>query len=176
LTCAYTIGPAGMSLRGGAELRFRVDPAEAEELGGLGVFRWEGNGWTQVNGHWDAVTGELVSFIDSFGTYQVQASASGTIPHGESGIGISGPYPNPFTTETRIIFDLHRPVPFEVAIYDAKGRLVRTLSKGQETSGLSYVVTWNGMKDDMTKAPTGVYLVKVQAGDMLETRRIVFIR
>jgi hypothetical protein len=61
-----------------------------------------------------------------------------------------------------------------VSIYDERGRLIRTLLKNQ-LLGSSGSFSWNGVKDDQTKASIGVYVVVFEAfsldGGMLFTGR-----
>jgi hypothetical protein len=61
-----------------------------------------------------------------------------------------------------------------VTIYDERGRLIRTLFKNQ-LLGSSGSFSWNGVKDDQTKASIGVYVVVFEAfsldGGMLFTGR-----
>lgn len=61
-----------------------------------------------------------------------------------------------------------------VSIYDERGRLIRTLFKNQ-LLGSSGSFSWNGVKDDQTKASIGVYVVVFEAfsldGGMLFTGR-----
>jgi hypothetical protein len=61
-----------------------------------------------------------------------------------------------------------------VTIYDERGRLIRTLFKNQLLSG-SGSFSWNGVKDDQTKASIGVYVIVFEAfsldGGLLFTGR-----
>lgn len=61
-----------------------------------------------------------------------------------------------------------------VTIYDERGRLIRTLLKNQ-LLGSSGSFSWNGVKDDQTKASIGVYVVVFEAfsldGGLLFTGR-----
>jgi hypothetical protein len=61
-----------------------------------------------------------------------------------------------------------------VTIYDERGRLIRTLFKNQLLSS-SGSFSWNGVKDDQTKASIGVYVIVFEAfsldGGLLFTGR-----
>ena len=49
-----------------------------------------------------------------------------------------------------------------VTIYDERGRLIRTLFKNQ-LMGTTGAFSWNGVKDDQTKASIGIYVVVFEA-------------
>lgn len=61
-----------------------------------------------------------------------------------------------------------------VSIYDERGRLIRTLFKNQ-LLGSTGSFSWNGVKDDQTKASIGVYVIVFEAfsldGGLLYTGR-----
>jgi gliding motility-associated-like protein len=52
-----------------------------------------------------------------------------------------------------------------VDIYDAHGRLVRKLVNN-EYLGTSGAVNWDGIQDDNTKAPVGIYVFYIQIFDL----------
>jgi hypothetical protein len=159
-----------------AEIRFSVDLPDAGQMGGVGVFKLDEGGWTEIASHWDELRGELVSFVDSFGTYQVQASSSG-VPHGDfRNVTLRGPFPNPFTSEARMILDLPVDAAVGVRVYDAAGRLVSTVMEARRLSARSYILTWDGRASGRNRSPSGVYLIRVNVGERTLTRRVVLAR
>lgn len=60
-------------------------------------------------------------------------------------------------------------------IYDATGRLVKTISLPTNCSSLSTVV-WNGTDGNGCSVPSGVYFVRAEAGGTTETKQILLIR
>ena len=52
-----------------------------------------------------------------------------------------------------------------VNIYDANGRMVRKLANNQYV-GTEGVLIWNGIQDDNTKAPIGIYVLFIQVFDL----------
>ncbi|MFA6109222.1 MAG: gliding motility-associated C-terminal domain-containing protein [Candidatus Latescibacterota bacterium] len=79
--------------------------------------------------------------------------------------------------QAEISFDLLRvvvPVPVSVEVYDLAGRRVWQATRAAKIS--SYLERWNGMNQDGTLVPPGVYLVKVtaetDAGDIVATRLV----
>jgi hypothetical protein len=69
-------------------------------------------------------------------------------------------YPNPFNIATRIRFDLPAPAHVDVVIFDANGRLVRTLAEGWRPAG-SHEVTWEGKSEDGAVLSTGTYFLRM---------------
>lgn len=63
----------------------------------------------------------------------------------------------------------------DVAVFNVRGQLVRALKKGSE---LNSVVTlrWDGTDQDGTPVPSGVYFLRVKAGETEGFRKIVMLR
>jgi hypothetical protein len=108
-------------------------------------------------------------------------------------------FPNPFprsdlgTLSTTIWFDLHDRSTVELAVYDIRGRLVRqlipargcaavTLDPGQYGRGGDALASdacilskWDGRDDDGRFVQRGVYLVRLKAGALSQTRRMLYL-
>jgi subtilisin family serine protease len=83
--------------------------------------------------------------------------------------------PNPFSGETRMRYALGAASDVLVQIFDASGRLVRTLEAGHQPAG-QYEVRWDGRDADARPVPTGLYLSRVQAGSEVATRKLILTR
>ena len=83
--------------------------------------------------------------------------------------------PNPLTTTSAIEFAAPRGARVTLAVYDLAGRLVRTLVSC-ESDGAPVVAAWDGDTDTGTRAASGVYLVRLVAGDRTETGKAVVLR
>ena len=85
-------------------------------------------------------------------------------------------FPNPFNPETWIPFTLASPGRVQVAIYDAKGRVVRRLSTGTlpagryETRGRA--VHWDGRNERGETAAGGVYYYEMSAPGYRAVRKM----
>ena len=55
------------------------------------------------------------------------------------------------------------------------GRLVTTLINETQAAGMHEVI-WQGKDSDGNQVATGVYLYRLQAGDFVETKRMVFLK
>jgi hypothetical protein len=75
------------------------------------------------------------------------------------------PSPNPFRSLTRIELDLPSPGPVRAVVFDASGRLVRTLvDRVWMPAGLRSLA-WDGRGETGEKCAPGRYFVHVRAGD-----------
>jgi len=74
-----------------------------------------------------------------------------------------GAAPNPFNPSTRIRFDLARGGAVEIAIHDARGRLVRRLTAAHLDAG-EHALSWDGRDAGGVPQPSGVYLYEVRSG------------
>ena len=106
-------------------------------------------------------------------------------------------FPNPFPSTTApvtcIWFDLaQRAGDVKLAIYDVRGRLIRTIipsatipgtldagyygraGNGPLSSGCDPRFSWDGRGSDGAAVPPGVYLVRFHADDAWQTKKIIF--
>jgi hypothetical protein len=79
-------------------------------------------------------------------------------------------YPNPFNPSTTIEFSLPHSEYVTLKIFDILGREVAVLADQRLQAGV-YTKTWNAQK-----MPSGVYLVRMQAGTFSETKRLVLLK
>ncbi|MCU0452053.1 MAG: alpha-amylase family glycosyl hydrolase [Bacteroidetes bacterium] len=82
-------------------------------------------------------------------------------------------YPNPFNPETQIEYTVGQAGAVEVAVYSVLGQRVATLAEGHHAAG-RYRVTWRAAGPDAQ--PSGVYFVRMQAGGLSRTQRMVYLR
>ncbi|MFC2093895.1 T9SS type A sorting domain-containing protein [Bacteroidota bacterium] len=86
-----------------------------------------------------------------------------------SSFSLSQNYPNPFNPTTNIRFDLPRSGSVKLVVFDALGREVATLVNEKLAPG-TYEVDWNG-----SEYPSGVYFYRIQAGDFVETKKMLLV-
>jgi hypothetical protein len=80
-------------------------------------------------------------------------------PTGGPRLALSPPAPNPSHGPVALLLDLGGASDAEVAIYDAAGRLVRTLHSGA-AGAPRIALTWNGLDERGQRAGAGVYFVR----------------
>ncbi len=84
-------------------------------------------------------------------------------------------YPNPFNPSTVVPYALARDGAVEIKIFDASGRLVRTLVDRRAAAG-RYAAVWDGRDDRGKSAASGVYFCRLAAGAYTATTRLVLVR
>lgn len=105
--------------------------------------------------------------------YTAQATTEFTSPLR----ALDAAHPNPFVDVTALSFVIPAGGPVDLAVFDAQGRRLRTLVSGYRPAGRTSV-TWNGRREDGTRAGSGVYFVRLSApgASGLLIRRITLTR
>lgn len=84
--------------------------------------------------------------------------------------------PNPFLDVTRIVYEVSDPsLSVRIRVYDASGRLVRSLAEGTTFAG-RHRLDWDGRDDAGRRAAAGLYLIRVESGSRAATRKVVLTR
>jgi FlgD Ig-like domain len=83
--------------------------------------------------------------------------------------------PNPFNPSTTISFTLPSREQVTVSVYDANGRLVRTLLNESRDFG-THSVTWDGRDDAGSTVGSGVYFYRLTAGKYSESKKMVMLK
>ncbi len=81
-----------------------------------------------------------------------------------------GNYPNPFNASTTIKYGLPKAENVRIEIYDLLGRRIRTLANEIRQEG-THEITFNA--DELK---SGVYFYRFQAGNVVETKRMVLLK
>ncbi len=119
-----------------------------------------------VGGEAKAADGRILALV---------GSAPSTAIFGAS--ELAAPYPNPCNPSTTITFTAPHAGRLGLQIYDVTGRLVRTLvDEIVSGSAESRRVVWVGRDDGDRPVASGVYFVRMTAGEEVTTRRLVMIR
>jgi photosystem II stability/assembly factor-like uncharacterized protein len=84
-------------------------------------------------------------------------------------------YPNPFNPSTTIAFRLDSNGPVKLQVFDARGRLVRTLVDAERAAG-PHRVTWDGRDNGGRTAAAGVYMYRLAAGDFIQQRKMTLLK
>jgi hypothetical protein len=79
-------------------------------------------------------------------------------------------FPNPFNPSTTISYDLPKSSSVSLKIFNTLGQLVATLVDERKELGY-YAVQWNA-----SNVPSGIYFYRLQAGEFLETKKMVLLR
>ena len=92
-----------------------------------------------------------------------------------SGVVLYQNYPNPFNPSSVIGFELATPANVVLAIYDVEGREVRRLANGEAGTGY-HTVLWDGKNDAGIRVSSGIYVYRLQTGDVVKTRKMLLLK
>jgi len=88
-------------------------------------------------------------------------------------------HPNPFNPRTTLVLDLPAgagAVPVVLEVYDARGRRVATVFRGQLAAGHAHGFTWDGRDDAGRALASGTYLARVRAGERTGAHKMLLLR
>jgi len=85
------------------------------------------------------------------------------------------PWPNPASGAVKMRLHVARTTAVELAIYDARGRLVRSWTADAVDAG-TRDYAWDGRDASGRDAPAGLYLVRVRSGGRQITRSLIMTR
>jgi len=88
---------------------------------------------------------------------------------------LSQNYPNPFNHHTTFVYIVNENHDVRISIYNLKGQLVNVLIDKAQKPG-RYQISWDG--NDYLGHPTtsGLYIVQMECGDQLVTRKALLLR
>ena len=188
---AYVFGDGNGTL-----LRFAVDDASSTEVSPWVAVDWIG--WRPVTwdlsadgtGDWigNGVLDGALTFESLQLGYAPGAPAFGTVVvddlrlveavsvDGEDGpdaaaFAVGPPRPNPARGPVAIPLRLASPTVVTARVFNALGQQVATLAEGVRVEAARHVLTW-----ETTGVAPGVYLVRVEGGDLVSTQRVVVVR
>jgi len=84
-------------------------------------------------------------------------------------------YPNPFNPVTTIKYQIPERSNVKLLIYDIMGREIRTLVNENKDIGY-YSINWNGKDNSSQTVSSGVYLLKINAGNFTKVKKMVLLR
>jgi hypothetical protein len=84
-------------------------------------------------------------------------------------------YPNPFNPQTTIVFEMPEPGDVSLKVFNAAGQIVATLVEEHKPTG-RHIVHWDGRNQFGRHVSSGVYFYRLQAGDYVETKRMILLK
>ncbi|MEK7729280.1 MAG: T9SS type A sorting domain-containing protein, partial [candidate division KSB1 bacterium] len=84
-------------------------------------------------------------------------------------------YPNPFNPTTMITYQIPKAGEVKLTIINSLGQKVRTLVFGQVAAGYHQAL-WDARDDSGTLVGSGTYLYRIEAGDFVQTKKLVLMK
>ncbi len=88
---------------------------------------------------------------------------------------LSQNYPNPFNPTTEFRIELPRQSHVEVAVFDLLGRKIASLLNEEKSAG-KYRLEWNGQDSRGLPVPTGMYFIRMIAGEFTDSKKVIFMK
>jgi hypothetical protein len=145
---------------------------------------------SQLNYQWiipDILTdnAQIQILMDNVGANYVDISSNFTIAEKVLGVkeqeeypkvlNLVSNFPNPFNPSTTIKYEISQISQVKVVIYDMLGREIRVLDSGIKAQGIHSII-WNGVNESNVPIGAGVYFYQIQAGDIVETKKMVLLK
>jgi hypothetical protein len=92
------------------------------------------------------------------------------IPRSPDAFALDQNYPNPFNPSTSITYELPRASQVSLTVYDLLGRQVSVLVNERRDAGVHEV------KFDGSNLASGVYFYRLQAGDFVQSKRLLILK
>jgi ligand-binding sensor domain-containing protein len=148
-----------------------------------GVYRSTDDGinWTQINSGLTNVTVVSISINPSgiifavtsgglFRSVQSTTSVRYLSTNAPIGFSLNQNYPNPFNPSTTISFYIPNSSFVNLKVYDILGNEVATLVNEEKATG-SYELNFNALE-----LSSGIYFYKLQAGNFIETKKMILLK
>ena len=84
-------------------------------------------------------------------------------------------FPNPFNPITSLSYDLPEDLFVSIIIYDMLGNVINNLVNANQSSGYKSI-QWNATNNQGEPVSAGVYLCKIQAGDFVDTKKMILLK
>jgi len=118
---------------------------------------------------------EILSDSSNFMTFDVGNVSGFAFMDLPQDFTLSQNYPNPWNPETRIKYGLPEQSDINLIIYNIMGRKIKEWNISNQNPGWHELV-WNGTNNNGQSVSTGVYIYSLQAGDFIDTKKMVFMK
>lgn len=142
---------------------------------GVTLWGWKPGLWRSQQEAWifDQRPRDAMDWLEDYvdtANVVVDVSIEDEITDVPAGFELDQNYPNPFNPTTQISFSLPVNSMISLKVYDITGREITTLVDRQMTAG-DHQVTFNA-----SSLASGVYIYRLQAGDNVQTKRMLLIK
>lgn len=112
------------------------------------------------------------SNVATFNALTGITAVTDNVPAPEMVLGV--PRPTPTSGRAEVDLDLPRSMDVDAGIFDAQGRLVRTLERGTLSAG-RHLLSWDGRRDSGGDVASGVYWIRAAAGALIRRVKLVVV-
>jgi hypothetical protein len=84
-------------------------------------------------------------------------------------------YPNPFTSTTRINYNIREEGFVKISVYNVSGRLIKDILSETKNPGI-YSIIWNGKDKNGNPVSSGIYFYKMSIKDYIDTKKMIYIK
>lgn len=144
-----------------------------DSKGGLFLGDWSGNKVL----HYDFDTNTLTTFIETGGLVAPNSilirEVTTSIPEAQLGKARLTLAPNPAGEEVGIRYFLENTTAVHLEVVNAMGQKIATLFDGDQAAG-EHMLTWNGLTNNVLRAQTGFYFVRLTVGGSTVVRQLVW--
>ena len=114
---------------------------------------------------------------NSAGYYSAYSDpSSGAAVAIQSGIKVTNNLIGPSNAQASIQYTLTSDSMVKITVHDSNGRQVRTLLAEFKAAGAYSNVSWDGKSDSGESAPSGMYIVFINAGSYKDRKKIIIVR
>ena len=106
----------------------------------------------------------------------VYTAGSGGVENPAPSVNFAPPFPQPSRGSVTLTFELSTSSTVHLAIYDIRGRRVRTLIGGESRSAGSHPTVWDGLDDHGRAAPSGYYVARLDIGSQARSHPVLLVR
>jgi len=85
-------------------------------------------------------------------------------------------YPNPFSPQTTIRYQLPSSQEVRLKVFNIGGQLIRTLIEDEMKAAGSHTVSWDGLNSQNDPVQSGVYFYRLETLTGSQIKRMVLIR
>lgn len=158
-------------------------PADVSHVIGSGSFVIESGDFIQIDFAMTAATGanafqDLQANADDAKAFWAARIATSVGDPGEeipTTFALQQNYPNPFNPSTTIQYEIAETGQVELSIYNLLGQKIRALVNENQTPGV-YRIQWDGKNDVGQQMASGVYLLRLIAGDFKQAQKMMLLK
>jgi FlgD Ig-like domain len=134
------------------------------------------DGWVDITTSLSTVQNTIMGQTTSLSPFVIGAGSVTAVGDTPSTFALHQNIPNPFNPTTTITYDVAAGgARVSIAVFDASGRLVRTLLDEHRPAG-TQAVDWDGRDSSGRPVSSGVYFYRMTSGSFSESKRMVLLK